>query len=76
MRSSTPKGFGDLSAMDWDYVIRIDGGKTPLSVQAARVLDWDIEDPFDGPMELYETLFEDLTHLVRQLIREIEERPV
>jgi len=75
MRSPTPKGFDDLPAIGWDYIVRIDGEKKPLSAQAGRVLEWDIPDPFDGPMELYETLFEELTRRVRQLIREIEKKP-
>jgi len=75
MRSPAPKGFDDLPAIGWDYVVRIDGGKKPFSVQANRVLEWDIPDPFDGPMELYESLFEELTRRVRQLIQEIEKSP-
>lgn len=73
--SPKPKGFDELPAITWDYIVRIDGGEKPIPSQAGRVLAWDIKDPFDGPMELYETLFEDLTHRVRQLIREIERRP-
>lgn len=75
IRSPKPKGFNDLPAIGWDYVVRIDGGEKPIPVQAGRVPTWDIKDPFDGPMELYETLFEDLTRRVRQLIWEIEGRP-
>lgn len=75
MRFPKPKGFDALPEIIWDYVVRIDGGEMPLPAKADRVLEWDIKDPFDGPMELYETLFKDLAHLVRQLVRDIEGKP-
>ncbi len=74
--SPKPNGLNDLPATKWDYVVRMDGGEKPIPVQAGQTIAWDVPDPFDGPMKLYETLYKDLEQRILELIGKIQtERP-
>lgn len=75
IRSPKPKGFEELPAVAWDCVVRMDDGEKKPSIPGGRVVEWDIPDPHDGPMNLYETLFNDLSDRLRRLIREFERSP-
>ncbi|MBI4051263.1 MAG: low molecular weight phosphatase family protein [Elusimicrobia bacterium] len=72
MTSIKPKGFSDLSVEKWDYVVGMGCGDVCPYVPAKKYIEWDIPDPNDGPMELYQTLYNDLTGRIHQLIREIQ----
>ncbi len=72
MRAPKPKGFADLPITQWDYVVGMGCGDECPVVPARKFIVWDIPDPRDGPMELYEALFEDLTSRIRKLIQEIK----
>jgi protein-tyrosine-phosphatase len=41
----------------------------------AKFIEWDVPDPEDGPMNLYEALFDDLMSRIGKLIREAEGSP-
>jgi len=75
MSSTKPKGFAALPAIQWDYVVGMGCGDHCPDVPTKKFIEWDIPDPQDGPMNLYEALFEDLTRHIRQLIRNIEGSP-
>ena len=72
MNSPRPKGFSELPAIQWDYVVGMGCGDSCPYVPARKFMEWDIPDPEDGPMKLYEALFSDLTSRIRELIRGIQ----
>jgi len=72
MSSSKPKSFADLPSIQWDYVVGMGCMDACPSVPAKKFLQWDIPDPQDGPMSLYEALFQDLTRRIQKLIQNIE----
>jgi len=72
INSVKPKGFSSLPADSWDYVVNMDRRSKYPSLPTKKFIEWDIPDPKDGPMGLYEKLFEDLTSRIRKLIRDIE----
>jgi protein-tyrosine-phosphatase len=75
MPSAPPKGFADLPAVPWDYVVGMGCGDSCPYVPARKFIEWDIPDPHDGPMSLYEALFNDLDKRIRGLIQEIQGTP-
>jgi trehalose-6-phosphate synthase/protein-tyrosine-phosphatase len=72
MSSAMPKGFSSLPEVSWDYVVNMDRGNETSSLLSKKLIQWDIPDPKDGPMRLYETLFDDLMNRIRKLVREVE----
>lgn len=71
MNSPKPKGFQELSAVEWDYVVGMGcGDRCPLGLQTRTFIEWGIPDPEDGPMELYQALYDDLARRIRSLIKE------
>lgn len=71
MNSAKPKGFQELPAVEWDYVVGMGcGDRCPLGLRTRTFIEWDIPDPEDGPMELYRALYNDLERRIRNLIRE------
>jgi arsenate reductase len=71
MKSATPKGFQELPFIEWDYIVGMGcGDRCPFNLRARRFVEWDISDPKDGPMELYEALYNDLTQRIGKLIEE------
>ena len=75
MSSAKPKGFAALPVIQWDYVIGMGCGDHCPYVPTLQFIEWDIPDPEDGPMTLYEALFEDLTSRIRKLIQDIQGSP-
>lgn len=71
MNSAKPKGFAALPAIQWDYVVGMGCGDSCPYVPSKKFIEWDIPDPEDGPMTLYEALFEDLNKRIRSLVQEI-----
>lgn len=70
MNSPKPKGFQEFPAVEWDYVVGMGcGGRCPLGLRTRTFIEWDIPDPEDGPMELYQTFYNDLERRIRNLIR-------
>jgi protein-tyrosine-phosphatase len=45
-------------------------------VPSKKFVEWDVPDPEDGPMSLYEALFDNLMRRIRELIRDIEGSPL
>ncbi len=76
MESIKPKSFSSLPAIPWDYVVSMDRRSKCVSMPTAKFIEWDVPDPEDGPMRLYESLFDDLMNRVRKLIREVEGSPL
>src|SRR5712672_2497443 len=70
MNSIKPKGFSSLSTTSWDYIVRMDGGDKCLLIPAKKFIKWDVPDPEDGPMGLYEALFNDITKRSNDLMRD------
>lgn len=71
MNSELPKGFQDLPPIEWDYVVGMGcGDRCPSNLWARRFLEWGIPDPEDGPMELYQALYNDLERRIRNFIKE------
>jgi len=75
MHATTPKGFAEVPAIQWDCVVDITDGDHHYSVLARERIRWGIPDPLDGPMALYEELFQELSGRVRMLIREMSSCP-
>ena len=73
LANGKPKGFLVLPLIEWDYVVDISCEKAGASVRTKNYVAWDLADPLDGPMELYEKLFSDLNTRIRELFRGIEE---
>jgi len=76
MNSITPKGYSSLPAISWDYVVSMDQENQCPSVPSKKFVEWDVPDPEDGPMSLYEALFDNLMRRIRELIRDIEGSPL
>lgn len=72
MNSLKPKSFDELPQFQWDYVVGMGCGDKCPWVPAKKYVEWDIPDPQDGPMELYEDLFEDLTNRIQGLIKSVQ----
>lgn len=73
MNSIAPKGFNNLPVMEWDYVVGMGcGDRCPVNVRSKNFIEWEIPDPEDGPMELYETLYADLCQRISQLIEQMQ----
>ncbi|MBI4669890.1 MAG: low molecular weight phosphatase family protein [Elusimicrobia bacterium] len=68
-----PKGFADLTARQWDHAVAIGCGDIRSRVSAKNYIDWDIADPQDGHMELYEDLYNELKRRISGLIKEIKD---
>lgn len=66
-----PKGFSDLPNQQWDYVVGMGCGDQCPFVPAKKFIAWDIADPSDGPMELYQALYDDLSDRIKRLTEEI-----
>lgn len=73
MANNKPKGFPELPSLAWDYVVDISCEKAGAAVRTENYIAWDLPDPLDGPMGLYERLFEDLTTRIRDLFHTIQE---
>lgn len=71
MNSLRPKGFSQLPAGEWTHVAQMGCGDVCPYVPAKKYIEWDIPDPNDGPMSLYEALYDDLTRRIQGLIQEI-----
>jgi arsenate reductase len=71
MPSTQPKGFVAVPAIQWDCVVDITDGDYHYRVSARERIKWDIPDPLDGSMALYEALFQEISDRVRKLIPEI-----
>ena len=70
MNSIKPKGFSELSLQEWDYVVGMGcGDQCPVVLSAKKFIEWDIPDPEDGLVELYQTLYDDLTQRINDLIQ-------
>lgn len=70
MVSGKPKGFPEVSAQKWDYIVAMDNGdRCPQGLRTDQFIEWKIEDPFDGPMEIYQTLYEELTRRIEALLK-------
>lgn len=72
MNSNKPRGLSDLSVKEWDFVVGIGCGDLRSFVSAKKYIEWSIPDPEDGPMTLYESLFQGLNHRICKLIEEIQ----
>lgn len=69
MNSIVPKGFSDLPDVKWDYVVGMGcGDRCPANVHTSNFIEWEIPDPEDGPMELYEALYADLHQRISSLV--------
>lgn len=73
MSAPKPKGFGELPLIQWDVVAGMGCGESCPSVLSRRFIEWKIPDPEDGPMLLYQALYDDLSSRIRKLIQEIQE---
>ena len=71
MHSTKPKGFGELPPIEWDYVVGMGCGDACPYVPSWKFIEWDIPDPQDGSMELYETLYKDLEQRILELVGKI-----
>src|SRR3972149_1704992 len=65
MNSIKPQGFPSLPAIPWDSVVSMDCGIKRSPVPTKKFIEWDIPDPQDGPIGLYEALFDDLTNRIQ-----------
>lgn len=72
MNSAKPKGFSALPAIQWDYVVGMGCGDACPYVPSLKFIEWDIPDPENGPLTLYEALFEGLSGRIRKLIHDIQ----
>lgn len=72
MRRRTPQGFPALAPRTWDFVVDISCEKSGAKVPTKNYVEWDLPDPLDGPMDLYDRLFADLHGLIRDLFCGIE----
>lgn len=70
MKSIKPKGFSSLPTVSWDYIVTMEGGDKCSLVPTKKYIRWDVPDPEDGPMSLYETLFNDLSKRINELIQD------
>ncbi|MBI4063428.1 MAG: low molecular weight phosphatase family protein [Elusimicrobia bacterium] len=71
MTPAKPKGFAGLPLQEWDYVIAMGcGDKCPSGLSAKKFIEWNIPDPYDGPMEVYQALYDDLFSRIETLVRE------
>lgn len=75
MHSTKPKEFSQLPTIPWDYVVGMGCGDACPYLPSKKCIEWDIPDPQDGPMTVYEALYEDLRNRIRQLIQDMTESP-
>ncbi len=63
-----PKSLKDVPSIEWDYVVAMGcPDKCRSTLRAKDFLRWDIPDPEDGPMELYQALYDDLAERIARL---------
>lgn len=72
MSTARPKGFDVLPAVQWDRHVDITCGEAPHTIPSLTRLTWNLPDPLDGSMTLYEELFQELTARIRVLIQELQ----
>ncbi len=75
MATPRPKGVPGLPPRRWDVVVCMGCDGAGARLPTARYVEWGVEDPNDGPLEIYETLFRDLSERVGGLVREAERPP-
>ena len=69
MNAPKPKGFQELPAVEWDYVVGMGcGDMCPVGLRTRTFIEWDIPDPEDGPMGLYGALYDNLQRRIGRLI--------
>ena len=71
MRRRTPQGFSALVPRTWDFVVDISCEGSGAKVPTKNYIEWDLPDPLDGPMDLYQRLFDELEGRVRDLFHGI-----
>ena len=72
MHRGKPQGFSALTVKEWDFVVDISCEKAAKDVPTKHYFEWDLQDPQDGPMDLYKCLFDDLEDRIRTLFREVQ----
>lgn len=75
MVSPKPKGFSALPGIPWDFVAGMGCGDSCPYVPTRKFIEWDIPDPQNGPMDLYQTLYEDLEKRILELMKNIQSGP-
>jgi arsenate reductase len=63
-----PHRYEPLEAADYDLVVNMAGFKLPGPPAPREVMEWDVNDPFGAPIEVYRTVRDDLEHRVMRLI--------
>ncbi|MCI0588241.1 MAG: low molecular weight phosphatase family protein [Planctomycetes bacterium] len=72
MASPRPKGVPGLPSRRWDVVVCMGCDGAGAGLPSGRYVEWPVEDPSDGPIEIYEALFRELSERVGGLVREAE----
>jgi len=68
MGPEAPKDVSALADRSWDCVVSMGCGDAGAGVAARTRAEWIIPDPYDGPAEVYEALYEELRGRVLRLI--------
>ena len=71
MTQPKPIGFAQLPIASWDYLVDISCSSNHLPVVAQKTLRWELADPMDGPLDLYQSLYDELQSRISKFIEEI-----
>lgn len=73
MNSMKPKGFQELPSIEWDFAVILGKENTNCKdISAKNFIEWDISDPQDGPIFLYESLYQNLRNNIYRLVQTIQ----
>jgi arsenate reductase len=69
-----PRRYDPFEVKDYDIVVNMAGFKLP-GPPPKELIEWQVTDPFGGPVETYRTVRDDLEQRVMRLILDLRKRP-
>ena len=66
-----PKGLNDLPPVEMDYLITMGCEETCPAVPARKIIEWQIPDPKEKPIEEFQTIKDMLKAKVKTLLKKI-----
>ena len=66
-----PALYEPFEAMDYDLVVNMAGFKLPGPPDPKELIEWNVNDPYGAPVEVYRVVRDDLEHRVMRLILDL-----
>jgi arsenate reductase len=69
-----PSHYEPFEAVDYDLVVNMAGFKLPGPPEPKELIEWDVNDPYGSPVEVYRVVRDDLEQRVMRLILDLRRR--